>query len=392
MTFDGYRQKVNPLASEYSAFGVCDRLLFTGHSHQAWPDASRAAQSKAWDLAAQHIDDKWGPAFEVADQLRSHISYWLGGVDSNQIALGQNTFELVYRWLSCFDQQTLHIVTTDSEFHTVRRLRQALEPKGVRFTVVASEPLHTFGDRFTEAIDGSVTAAIVSHTFFNSGYRNPDLAKVSDHCAKQNISLLVDLYHTIGNYPFDAKKEGLDSAFLVGGGYKYLQWGEGNCFLAVPKNTTLKPSFTGWYAEFDRLTNAPGEMYYSDKGSFRFAGATYDITANLRAVAVAEFFASQGLTKDALAASYGYQLDYLEQGITAANLDKNKVSLLKLPAQQRSAFLVLECEDAASLHKRLNNRGILTDYRGNRLRIGPAPYLNTQQLDTMIDAVKVECS
>src|SRR3954447_3280547 len=38
----------NPLAAHYRRFGVADRLLLTGHSHQAWPDVGFEAQAEAW--------------------------------------------------------------------------------------------------------------------------------------------------------------------------------------------------------------------------------------------------------------------------------------------------------------------------------------------------------
>jgi len=387
VSFKGYQQDDNPLASYYQRFDVQNRCLFTGHSHQAWPDVAREAQLKAFDLAATQVDDKWGEAFVQADQLRSTIASLLGA-QADQIALAQNTFELVYRWLSCFELKGLKLVTTDSEFHSIRRLREAMAQRGVEFVVVNSEPYDTFEERFIDALAADVSGALVSHTFFNSGYRLPSLANVAAHCDNMGISLLVDLYHTIGNSPFNLQEEGLENAFLVGGGYKYLQWGEGNCFMRVPPNTQLKPVFTGWFAEFDMLTNAPSDtLYYSDSGSFRFAGATYDITANLRANVVAAFFAEQGLTPETLHQSYSFQLSYLERALLAADLDPTVASVLQLPKDQRSCFLVLDCADAGALHQALAAEGVATDYRGSRLRFGPAPYLNTHQLQQAVEAV-----
>ncbi len=49
-------------------------------------------------------------------------------------------------------------------------------------------------------------------------------------------------------------------AWVVGGGYKYLQLGEGNCFIRLPPHASgLRPVITGWYAEFEALTMAPGD-------------------------------------------------------------------------------------------------------------------------------------
>jgi kynureninase len=40
------------LAPHYSRFRVTERILLTGHSHQAWPDVSFDAQQRAWLDAA----------------------------------------------------------------------------------------------------------------------------------------------------------------------------------------------------------------------------------------------------------------------------------------------------------------------------------------------------
>ena len=42
---------------------------------------------------------------------------------------------------------------------------------------------------------------------------------------------------------------------------------------------------------------------------------------------------------------------------------------------------------AATLSRRLRDGGVHTDYRGNVLRLGPAPYLSDAQLTAAIDAL-----
>ena len=59
---------MNDLARHYSRFRVGERLLLTGHSHQAWPDVALQGQLDAFLDAAEGVDTKWGRAFAVADQ------------------------------------------------------------------------------------------------------------------------------------------------------------------------------------------------------------------------------------------------------------------------------------------------------------------------------------
>jgi len=54
------------LAGHYSRFRVGERILLTGHSHQAWPDVGFEAQQRAWLEAAEYVDDKWSHCLEQA--------------------------------------------------------------------------------------------------------------------------------------------------------------------------------------------------------------------------------------------------------------------------------------------------------------------------------------
>jgi hypothetical protein len=60
----------NPLAAHYTRFRVEERLLLTGHSHQAWPDRGLLGQERAWEDAAELVDLKWERAFEQAERVR----------------------------------------------------------------------------------------------------------------------------------------------------------------------------------------------------------------------------------------------------------------------------------------------------------------------------------
>jgi kynureninase len=86
------------LRPHYRAFLRPDRVLLTGHSHQAWPDVARAAQLEAFDDAAAHVDHKWGKAFEAADDVRRAVATRIG-CEPSEVALGASTHELVSRFL-----------------------------------------------------------------------------------------------------------------------------------------------------------------------------------------------------------------------------------------------------------------------------------------------------
>ena len=54
-------------------------------------------------------------------------------------------------------------------------------------------------------------------------------------------------------------------------------------------------------------------------------------------------------------------------------------------------FLVLWSDDAPEIARRLKKLDVWTDYRGNALRLGPAPYLSDAQLVTAIERLREAC-
>src|SRR5262245_25251455 len=293
------------LSLHYSRFRVSERTLLTGHSHQAWPDVAFEAQQQAWLDAAQHVDDKWALAEAQAQLVREGFASLLGDRPAN-IALGQSTHELVTRWLSALPlRHRPRIVTTDGEFHSLRRQLDRLAEEGLVIVKLPARPVETLASRLAGAVDDRTACVTVSSVLFDTAEIVPDLGRVATACAAAGARLLVDAYHHLNVVPFDIAALGLADAFVTGGGYKYCQLGEGNAFLRLPPGTRLRPVLTGWFAEFGELeqaghTGATADAVRYASGPLAFAGATYDPTSNYRAAAVFAFHRMQGLTPERL--------------------------------------------------------------------------------------------
>jgi kynureninase len=371
----------NALAPHYSRFRVSQRLLLTGHSHQAWPDCGFEAQAEAWLDAARYVDDKWDHAFQRAERVREGFTRLLGDAGDG-IALAPNTHELVVRLLSALPLGARpRLVTTDGEFHTVRRQLDRLEEEGLEVVRVAEQPVDTVAERLAEAVDDRTALVLVSAVFFDSGQIAPGLAAVAASCRRRGAALLVDVYHALNVVPFSLLDEGLGDAFVVGGGYKYCQLGEGNCFLRLPPGTALRPVVTGWFSEFTALTERQsGSVAYGRAGD-RFAGATYDPTSHYRAAAVFEFFRDQGLTPALLRDVSRHQIGVLASAFDDLDLDPALVTRDRsVPLARIGGLLALRAPGAPALARSLRARGVMTDARGDVLRLGPAPYLSDAQL------------
>jgi len=393
ITAQSLHSNPNALARHYSRFRVADRLMLTGHSHQAWPDCGFDAHSQAWLDAAEFADRKWDAAFEKAEQVRAGYARLLGD-PGGDIALGQNTHELVTRFMSALPlTKKRRLVSTAGEFHTLRRQLDRLAEAGIDVVKVPSDDPSRIAERLCDAVDAKTAAVLVSSVLFQSAQIVPGLDAVADACEKVGAELLVDAYHHINIVPFSVSDMGLDRAYIVGGGYKYCQLGEGNCFLRLPHGCTLRPVITGWYSEFDAIAgdHADGSVLYGQRGN-RFAGATYDPTSHYRASAVFEFFARHGLVPELLRDVSQHQIALLADRFDALDLDPSFIDRDRTVSVDRlGGFLTLTSERAGEISARLRESGVATDFRGDSLRLGPAPYLCDDQLIAAIDELGAAC-
>ena len=372
----------NALAPHYSKFRVAERLLLTGHSHQAWPDVGFEAQSEAWLDAARYADDKWEHAFERAERVRAGFARLLGDAGGG-IALAPNTHELVVRLISALPlRERPKLVTTDGEFHTIRRQLDRLAEEGIEVARVAEAPLHSLSERLARTVDDRTALVLVSAVFFDTGYIARGLADVAARCRLHGARLLLDVYHALNVVPVSIGADGCGDAFVVGGGYKYCQLGEGNCFLRLPPDADLRPVITGWYSEFSALENTERSQRVAyGTGGDRFAGATYDPTSHYRAAAVFRFFAEQRLDATLLRAVSQHQIGVLASEFDALGLDPAVVDRDRsAPLAEIGGFLALRSSNASGFARSLKDRGVFTDARGDVLRFGPAPYLSDRQL------------
>lgn len=373
------------LRAAYARFLEGSRVLLTGHSHQAWPDVARDALTQSFDDAARFVDDKWERAvFPRMDAVGRGVLGRLGFDPGDAIAFGKSTHELAYRLLSCLPLSARpRIVTTRSEFHSLRRQLSRLEEEGARVTWVEAGPRATLADRVLDALVPGADLLALSAVLFDDSFVVPRLGEIAARAVEIGAIVLVDAYHAFNVVPLewgDAK----DHLFVTAGGYKYGAFGEGVCFLRVPPGSELRPVYTGWFADFSALARPPGGPVTYGPGGARFTGATFDPSAFYRAHAVLAHWDAFGLDVPRLRAVSLRQTRRILDRFDARGLGSAVIS----PREdaRRGGFVAVHADHAESVVKRLRARGVFVDSRGQTVRLGPAPYLTDDEIDRGADA------
>ena len=321
------------------------------------------------------MDDKWDGIFgQLVPALRSRIGAVLGLGKGESIAFAPNTHELVNRVFSSLEEP-VRIVTTDGEFHSFRRQSRRWEEAGRAIaTRIPMEPFATFAERFGQALDGA-DLVYLSQVPYDSGWVVDRLEQIIDHAPPTAI-LIVDGYHGFMAIPTDWSSLAR-RAFFLAGGYKYAMAGEGACFMHCPPGMVERPIDTGWLAGFGALTERTDEVSYGSGGD-RFWGATFDPSGLYRLNAVLEMFEREGISVTAV---QGHVHDLQERFLAAGRLPGE---LVPPPDMKRGSFLTFRTGEAAGIHERLHRRGVITDYRGDRLRVGFGIYHDAEDVDRLI--------
>ncbi len=378
------------LRAAYSRFLAGGRVLLTGHSHQAWPDVARDALVEAFDDAARLVDDKWDQAiFPKARAVGEGVLTRLGFDRGDAIAFGKSTHELVFRLLTCLPLHARpRIVTTTSEFHSLRRQLTRLAEEGASVEWVASQPRAELADRLIEALVPGTAMLALSAVLFEDAFVVPRLGEIAAKAVSVGAIVLVDAYHAFNVVPLDwgAAKEHL---YVTAGGYKYAGFGDGVCWLRIPAGSTLRPVYTGWFADFGTLAGQQDGRVSYGPGGARFSGATFDASPLYRAHAVLGHWERFGLDPAALRAVSTRQTRRILDGLDA----HGHASLVAAPRDdaRRGGFVAVRAGAAGgggdAIVKRLRGEGVLIDARNDTLRLGPAPYLTDDEIDRGVSAV-----
>ncbi len=363
-----------------------ERLHFAAHSHHLWPDASFAGQVQAWDDAVRLADRKWdqvmGPLWEEA---QTQVAAELGTRMPEALAFSSNTHDFILRIVSACPRQgtTLRMLTSDSEFHSARRqFSRWVEDGWLEVEQVPAEPFETFSARLLErAKAGAHDLVFASQVMFSNGRLFDRVDELAACGRPEGPWVVIDGYHSFMAIEQPLSAEAAPNAFFLGGGYKYAMAGEGVAFLHAPPGYGPRPSITGWFAEFEDLKLPPDKVGYAPDGS-RFLGATFDPSGLYRFVSVRRMLDENGLDTTRVSA-YARNLQEAFLNLAGEGPLKSAELLNPLDDAPHARFLAFRCAEAKELHDALMARDVITDVRGDVLRIGFALYQDEADVERL---------
>jgi len=356
------------------------RLHLAAHSHHLWPDASFEGQQECWNDAARLADHKWDRIMgEVWPEAQGYIASELNLPSRDSIVFAPNTHELLVRILSAIGKPKPRVLASDGEFHSFRRQSARWAESGAIAleTVATDDP--GFPEKFlARANSGDHDLVFTSHVMFGSGRVFDGVERLAALARPDGPWVVIDGYHAFMAIDVDLSNVA-DRIFYLAGGYKYAMAGEGVCFLHAPPGFGARPENTGWFAAFDDLALKPGQVGYA-KDARRYAGATFDPSGLYRFNAVQRMLKREGLSTARINAHVGPLL-----GSLAAELDETGLGSARLlnPGilQPSARFLALESPRAPAWQAALDAAGVVTDLRGDVLRIGLGLYHDEADID-----------
>ena len=366
------------------------RLHMAAHSHHLWPDASLSGQIACWQDAARLADRKWDRVMgQIWPAAQAEVAAELGGAEPSQIVFAGNTHDFLVRLHAACPRSAggpLRVLMSDGEFHSARRqMARWVEAGEIVLTLVPAEPFDDFTERFLAAASaGGHDLILCSQILFGSGRIFSGVDRLAALARPDGPWVVIDGYHAFMALESPLSTKAARSVFYLGGGYKYAMAGEGTGFMACPPGFGPRPPVTGWYAEFDDLSLPPDLIGYAPD-AMRFMGATFDPSALYRFLAVRRVLAVEGLDTALISGRVAELQAMLCDTIAATALGEAEL-LNPLDGGSHARFLAFRDPGAAAWNKALLDRNIVTDVRGDVLRIGLGLYHDEADIAAFAEA------
>jgi selenocysteine lyase/cysteine desulfurase len=207
---------------------------------------------------------------------------------------------------------------------------------------------------------------------------------------------VVDAFHALGVFPFDAKKDGVD--VLVSGFYKWMCGPHGVACVYTNENVLqdLKPTYMGWHGVEDNVIeriqqnrDAFDVPFPHDRAGFaataaRFEWGTWATVAVIGALESMKFALESNA--DSRFQAIRKRRDELVEGLRKLGL---KFLTPKVDAKHLgSGIVTFEAKNHRELVRKLASSRIMVSGRFGYIRVSPHFYNTQDDIDKLLEALK----
>ena len=358
-----------------------DRIYLANHSLGRPLDATVDDVREGLALWYDRLGEAWDDWAAEMSAHRSRLAALAGAPRADCIIPKTSAGQGLRAVLNTYDR-TPRVVATRGEFDSLDVILREYARRGrVSLTFVEPDAGGFFAAQDAlNAVRAGVDLIVVSQVMFQSGQVMPEIKEIVAAAHAAGARVLLDVYHSLGVFPIDLTALNVD--FAVGGSYKYLRGGPGACFLYVaPRHldTRLATLDTGWFAKEAPFTYARPDPPRFAAGGDAWLESTPAVLPLFQARAGQQFTQAIGVAR---LRAYSLELQnrlvrlLAERGVTAQG-----------GTIDRGAFVTVRAHSAETLSAQLESRGIVTDARGEWLRLCPDVLTTEAELEAAAAAL-----
>jgi kynureninase len=329
------------------------------------------------------MGDAWTDWMGECDAFRARLARLLNAPRADCVVPKTSAGQGLRAILNTYDAaKRTRVVATRGEFDSLDVILREYARRG-RIELALVEP-RADGRLDTADIVGAIGTrtdlAVVSEVVFTTGQRIDAIEAIAAATHAAGGRILLDVYHSVGAMPVDVAA--LDVDFAVGGSYKYLRGGPGACYLYLhPRHLdgSLRTLDIGWFAKRDPFAyRRPDPPQLADGGD-AFLESTPPIVTFYQARAGQRLVLALGPAR-----IRAYSL--AQQRRLVALLGARGIAA-RGGGEDHGAFVVVTDPRAARWSDALAARDIVTDARGEYLRICPDILTTDAELARVADAL-----
>jgi len=365
-----------------AAMPVAPRWAYFDHAAVAPLSGPALDVLTAWaHEAAAEGDSRWPDWSRQVEELRASAGRLIGA-SAEEIALVRNTTAGINCVAEGFPWQSGdNVVFLADEFPSNQYPWLHLQDYGVEPRAVPVDGGRVDYQRLADACDGRTRIVSLSWVGYASGWRN-DLDRVAEIAHRRGALLFVDAIQALGVFPLDVRQTPVD--FLAADGHKWLLGPEGaGVFYCRQEHLDrLRTTGVGWSSvaagDFTRI-----DLTFKSSAA-RFEGGSQNIAGMLALKASLELLMSFG------AAAIGQRLveitDLCCERLAAAGAS---VWSDRRPAVASGIVSFdLPGRDPQEVRRRCFQQQVALSCRGGRLRISPHAYVNADDVERLIAALR----